>query len=125
LHAPRELGVIVHAYDQEGCARRRPRHEREPLEPSRAEHRFVEDDDIRRDAIEEADERRQVGGGADRLDPLFAAEGAQQRRADPVVAGGDQDGDGPMERYGLDGHEEKDRRVAVSSHPRPGLNRRP
>jgi hypothetical protein len=85
----------------------------------------VEHDDIGRNSVEQANEVRQVGGGADRLDARLALEDIPEHRPDPLVAGGDDDRDGSMERNGLDGHDEKDRRAAGSAHPRGALNRDP
>jgi hypothetical protein len=117
--------VIVHSDDENRRSRRRPSHERQRAETGGSEHRVVEDDDVSRNPIEQANEVRQVGGGADRLDAHLALEDIPERRPDPRVAGRDDDRDGSMERNGLSGHDAKDRRAAGSAHPRTALNRRP
>jgi hypothetical protein len=117
--------VIVHADDENPRSRRRPRHESERAETGGSEHRVVQDDDVSRNPAEQANEVREVGSGPDRRDARLALEDIPEHRPDPLVAGRDDDRDGAMERNGLDGHVEKDRRAAGSAHPRAGLNRRP
>jgi hypothetical protein len=95
--------VIVHADHEERRARRGPGDHRQPPETGGSEHRFIDDDRVRCEPGEEANQVRQVGGRSDRLDARLVLEEAPERCPDPLVPRGDDDRDGrSIERTRLD-----------------------
>ena len=101
-HAPSARSrVVVHPDHDERGVRRNPSQARERIQPGIAEHGMLDDDDGRRQPLEQPDQVREIGGRGQRHDPGLARQQLPDRGAHTLVACGDEDRD--LWRVGLGG----------------------
>jgi hypothetical protein len=83
--------VVVHPDDDERGVRRDLRQGRERAQAGAAQDGLLDDDDGRRQPLEQPDQVRQIGGRGQRLDSGLDLEQPPERGAHTLVARGDED----------------------------------
>jgi hypothetical protein len=119
--------VVVHPDHDEARLRRHLGQGRERIRAHLAQHRLIDDDDGRRQPLEQPDHVREIGGRGKRLDSGLALEQVPERRAHSIVSRGDEDRDRGCISCGceLRDHLPKHRQREPGRHRGPGLNRWP